>query len=203
MTTSTVNAFTLPADSAVELTGSRRQLTELEARKITTEIQRASVRLWVLVTEAHDRKVHSALGYATWDDYVRTELKMSPSRSYQLLDTGHVMKEMASAGADLEDAPIPTARVVAKVKDRLPEVRKSVRIALKDGGDLDAALRTLARQTTPTVPAPRTGDHDAATEPAKKAGRPPTLVTCPACEGSGKVSRTLAGKTRAWLKRQG
>lgn len=189
-------AITVPAEQPITLDASRRQLSEADARNLTHEIQRTSVRLWVLVTEAHDRKAYASLNYPTWDDYCRAELKMSPSRSYQLLDTGHVMKELAKAGANLDDMPVPTARVVAKVKGRLPEVRRTIQTAISAGEDLDKALRSLAREAR-TVAAEETG-----TETIVRAGRPPTMVVCPLCTGEGKVSRSLSRQALAWLKKK-
>jgi hypothetical protein len=178
-----------------------------EARLLTAEIQRTSVRLWVLVVEAHDRSAHFALGYDSWEDYVRAELKMSPSRSYQILDLGHIMRELAVAGYDVESLTPPPARVVARIKDRLPEVRKVVKAAIKQGAQPDEALRELARQ-------PRRGEVEqpASEQTVKPDGSPAdgekvdrrrtALLTCPACAGEGKVSRSLAGRLRAFLKAQ-
>ena len=174
-----------------------------EARLLTAEIQRTSVRLWILVVEAHDRSAHFALGYDSWDDYVRAELKMSPSRSYQLLDTGHVMRELAVAGYDVEALAPPPARVIARVKDRLPEVRRLAKAAAKLGEQPDEALRELARQPRGAEkPASRqVVDQEGNNVEGEKVDRRRTaLLTCPACQGQGKVSRSLAGRLRSFLK---
>lgn len=180
-------------------------LTQDEARALTTQIQRTTVRLWLLVTEAHDRKAHLALGYETWADYVRSELKMSESRSYQFLDTGHVMKALASAGVDVEAFNPPPVRVVNRVKDRLTDVRRVATQAIsKAEGDpakaVDKAIRSLARE-------PRRGEAVAAATAEQIAGGTtvsvPTQrgaraqgkqVPCPVCAGSGKVSQSVADK---------
>lgn len=199
MTTATSTAIQIPGDEPITLEAGRRNLTELDARLLTAAIQRTSVRLWLLVTQAHDRKAHLALGYGSWEDYARAELKMSPSRSYQLLDTGHVMSAAAKGGADLDELDPPPARVVARVKDRLPEVQRATKAALRDGQDPDKAIRALARQSRPA------GERAAtASIPAQRArpGRPPTTSeTCPVCEGSGQVSKALARRAVAWLRR--
>lgn len=188
----------------------RPTLNAEEARLLTTEIQRTTIRLWLLVVEAHDRAAHFALGYESWDDYVRAELKMSPSRSYQLLDTGNVMRELAVAGVDVQSIAPPPARVIARIKDRLPDVRRVARKAIKDGVTIDESLRELARQPRPkregttsaatsTVPAARV-DMDTGDGGKQEDGRKTARLTCPACEGEGKVSRSLAAKLRAFLK---
>jgi hypothetical protein len=185
----------------------QRDLSEAEARLLTTEIRRTSVRLWIMVAEAHDRKAHVALGYKTWDDYVRGELDMSPARSYQLLDTGRVMKAMAAAGADIEALETPPARIVARVKDDLPAVRSTTRKAMsaKSQTPLMDALRELAKSPQRQArAAAATSAASTATRPRSDAstgtgqGRGP--VSCPACGGEGKVSRSLAPAIRAWLK---
>jgi hypothetical protein len=179
----------------------RPVLNAEEARLLTTEIQRTTVRLWLLVSEAHDRSAHFALGYDSWDDYVRAEFQMSPSRSYQLIDTGHVMRELAVAGHDVDAIAPPPTRVISKVKHRLPDVRKVARAAIKDHEDPIKALRDLARE--PQIPAQRAGEAEpTARAPAKKAvGRPPITVTCPACQGDGKVTRSLANRLRPVMKK--
>lgn len=216
-TASPVQPITItgPAPMIIDPANLKRRpvLTAEEARMLTTEIQRTSVRLWLLVTEAHDRVAHFALGYDSWDDYVRSEFKMSPSRSYQLLDTGHVMRELAIAGVDIDAAAPPPARVVARVKDRLPEVRRLAKQAIKDGVRFDDALRDLARQPRSTdrvagaavvkpdgSPATVHGEKDVGT---KADGRKTALLTCPACDGQGKVSRSLAGRLRGFIKTLG
>lgn len=174
-------------------------LTENEARALTTQIQRTSVRLWLLVTEAHDRKAHLALGYETWADYSKAELNMSESRSYQLLDTGHVMKALAAGGVNVEMTNPPPARVVARVKDRLTEVKKAAEQAVRKGDSVDKAIRTLARE--PKAP---TKAAAAAAAAAGNGGEAPSvpsprksteaLTPCPACAGSGKVTKSVADR---------
>lgn len=192
-----------PTASAITVTGPqpmvidpadtkrRPTLTADEARLLTSEIQKTTSRLWLLVTEAHDRSAHFALGFETWSDYVRAELNMSPSRSYQLLDTGHVMREMAAGGVDIDSVKVPTARVVARIKDKLPQVRKATRAALKQGVRPDEALKELAREPRRTAPE---------TAAEKVDGRSNAQVRCPACAGEGKVSRSFAGRLRAFVK---
>lgn len=178
-------------------------LTQDEARMLTTEIQRTSVRLWLLVTEAHDRSAHFALGYDSWDDYVRAEFKMSPSRSYQLVDTGHVMRELAVGGYDVDTMSPPPTRVVSRIKNRLPEVRRAAKAANKAGEDPIKVLRDLARE--PRVPAQRGEAHEphepAARSPEEQAPESRTItVTCPGCGGDGKVTRSMANRLRAFMK---
>lgn len=175
------------------------------ARELTEQIQRTSVRLWLLVTEAHDRKAHLALGYETWADYVKAELHMSESRSYQFLDTGHVMKALAAGGVDIETAPVPPTRVVARVKDRLTDVRKMAeRVIREENGtaaqEIDKSLRALAREPRkPSKAAAAAASAATTAEPSVRATQdvePEASVQCPACRGSGKVPKSRAGVIR-------
>lgn len=193
---STASAITItgPEPMVIDPADTKRRptLSAEEARLLTSEITKTTNRLWLLVTEAHDRSAHFALGYETWDEYVRAELGMSRSRSYQLLDTGHVMRELAAGGVDIDTAKIPTARVVARVKDKLPAVRRAARQALKEGTRPDEALKALARESRRT-PAARS-------DQPKEDGRRNALVTCPGCQGKGKVNRSTGARLRAFVK---
>jgi hypothetical protein len=175
-------------------------LTEAEARLLTTEIKRTSVRLWLLVTAAHDRKAHVALGYKTWDDYARGELQMSPSRSYQLLDTGHVMHELAAAGQDIESLEPPPARVVARIKDRLPEVRRVAKRAVAANEPTLMAIRELAKEPQVTARVAKAAASSSGSGGSPGTGRGP--VQCPACKGEGKVDRSLGQSLRAFLRQR-
>lgn len=186
----------------------RPALNERDARRLTEEIRKTSLRLWILVSEAYDRKAHEALGYKTWDDYVRGELRMSPSRAYQLLDTGHVMRSLAAAGVDVNEVDPPPARVVARVKDRLDDVREVAERAVGDQGDVTEALRELAREPQRNGNGDGNGDgngeeSEPPPEPPRQRGRPPSTVTCPACDGQGKVTRSLGARLRDFLKDTG
>lgn len=187
-------------------------LNETEARTLTTQIQKTSQRLWLLVTEAHDRKAHAALGYDTWADYVKGELHMSESRSYQLLDAGHVMKALAGAGVDIEANPVPPVRVINRIKDRLTDVKKVAGDAMKKGESVDTALRLLAKE-------PKKGGVKASAAASSAAGNggakvapidsaesatktaPNKQVSCPACAGSGKVTKAVSDRLLAMLSK--
>lgn len=211
MTTTATHAHDIvisgPEPLVIDPTSAKRRpvLNQDEARMLTTEIQRTSVRLWLLLTEAHDRAAHFALGYDSWDDYVRAEFKMSPSRSYQLIDTGHVMRELAVAGIDVDTMPPPPTRVISRIKDRLPEIRKAARAAHKAGEDPTKVLREMAREPRepkkgagPQVPRARAGD-DAITPDSVDDSRV-IAVTCPGCGGDGKVTRSMANRLRAFMR---
>lgn len=199
----------LPAiDVTTKFSGRLTKMSEGEAREITTQIQRTMNRLWLLVTEAHDRRAHEALGYKTWADYCRAELGMSESRSYQFLDTGHVMKALAAGGADISTVPVPPTRVVARVKDHLGDVQKAAQAALEapegdPGKAVDKAIRALAREPQLAPARSRGGSSSAAT--TSNGTRTPDAATeeqvaCPACAGTGRVTKSVADRLLDLLK---
>lgn len=180
-------------------------LNESDARTLTTQIQQTSVRLWLLVTEAHDRKAHLALGYETWADYVKAELNMSESRSYQFLDTGHVMKALAGAGVDIETFSPPPVRVIARIKDRLTDVKKVATEAIKKDEDVDKAVRALAREprarsstVSDVAAASSNGGGEVVEMPKATRG---ATTSCPACAGTGKVTKTVADRLLALIQK--
>src|SRR5919106_4677116 len=77
------NALHIPAEAARELTN--RIKTGLEG--IFDQIYEVEQ----LLLEAHNRRAWQALGYKTWEEYVKTEFDLSRRRSYQLLDQARVI----------------------------------------------------------------------------------------------------------------
>lgn len=187
----------IPAQTVLTL-HSKAQMGVAEARALTDEIRASANRLWMLVAVAYERKAWRALGYDSWKGYVTEELAISESRSYQLVDTGKVMLAIAEAtGADpAELDPVP-ARTVAKVKDRIPALRKALTGYLADNPDeyelaevIAAALDTV--KATAVKPAPEPVDH--------------AWVVCPACRGGGDLgvgedAEQMAVAMEKWLRR--
>lgn len=71
-------------------------LQPAEAMELTSRIKGHVAKAWVLLSEAHERKAHLAMGYGTWAEYVETEFEMSRSYSYRLLDLASVIRELES-----------------------------------------------------------------------------------------------------------
>ncbi len=110
-----------------------QSMTADEARSITAEINHTAGKLYELVYEAHERKAWSALGYATWNDYVMAEFKnVSRSRSYELINHAKFMLALreavpVSAIADIElpegaTRGLKPVAIVAKIKERVNNV---------------------------------------------------------------------------------
>lgn len=189
--------------------GTTKPLSETEARALTTEIQQQTIRLWMLVGEAHDRKAWAALGYEDWKQYVTQELQMSESRSYQLLDQARIMSELAKAGVDTKAIEPPPARVVQRVKGDIKGVRRVVKKALREGGIDDQsiileALRSLAAEHTPAraVAEPLRAVQPLEEEPDELEVKPPRgMRWCPGCEGSGVVTLVRAKVLADFMKK--
>lgn len=98
-----------------------------DAEVLTAKIKAYAGATWVLLYAAHERKAHKALGYDTWEDYVRTEFDMSRSRSYQLISQARVVLEISAAVSTDVDISEAEARDLAPVLDEAKDaVAKAV-----------------------------------------------------------------------------
>lgn len=128
-----------------------RKMNRAEATALTQQIRATAHGLWKLVAEAYDRKAWQALGYTGWKQYAEEELQMSESRSYQLVDTGRVMRAIGEvAGESAFESVVVTARETAKIKPHLSTFKKEVQKAVKDGVPVEDAVET-AIQNLPIV----------------------------------------------------
>ncbi|MHA6686361.1 hypothetical protein [Mesorhizobium sp. A556] len=122
------------------------ELSKAEAKKLTQKIKTAVDELWPLFTKAHEGKAWKALGYLTWEAYVKAEFGMGRSRAYQLLDKGEVIQAIADAtGTDVQRVGQISARDVEAVKDDLPAVTEQIK-AKVDAGEVPskAVAETVA-----------------------------------------------------------
>ncbi len=123
-------------------------LTSDEAKEITESIKSASETLYVLIYRAHAGKAWEALGYQTFEDYVREEFDISRSRAYRLLSQASVIKEIEAA------AP-PGSVIRLKEKDAyqlrnmldqiLPEVEKLAQQSSEDA-DTNFMIEEILRE---------------------------------------------------------
>ena len=121
-----------------------RVLTQEEAQELTTRIKTNVESLWHLLTEARERRAWEALNYVSWAEYVRTEFDMDRSRSYQLLNHGAVINQLAEA-AGLSTA-VDTSSIVERqtrtiTPEILPQVVAEVREAVEAGTPPIEAIR--------------------------------------------------------------
>jgi hypothetical protein len=100
-----------------------------EARALTEQIKTSVEKTWRLLLNAHEWNAWGALGYSTWESYVRAEFGIGRSRSYQLLDQARVVREIEAAVSTTVDI---TERDVRDLKPHLAEVTEAVRDAVAD-----------------------------------------------------------------------
>lgn len=102
-------------------------LDENQAKELTEYIRSTSNVLYVLIERAHSGKAHTALGYKTFEEYVRAEFDISRSRAYQLLNQSRVISELESALP--EGTPVHITEAAARdlkhaLDDLVPEIRE-------------------------------------------------------------------------------
>jgi len=113
-----------------------------EARALTDQIKRGFHSTTLLLLEAHSQRAWHALGYQTWEDYVRQEFSLSRSRSYQLLDHGRVL-QVLMASAKLESVPDISAYAAAQILPRLKEVAAAIERRVTPDMDEGTVRRSL------------------------------------------------------------
>lgn len=129
---------------------------EAEARDLTKQIKTSVEKTWRLIKNAHDWQAWAALGYATWEDYVRLEFDRGRQWSYRLLDQGRVILAIEEAAGVSPDGDI-TEAAARDLKPHLTEVTDAVREAVADVPELErsavaakAVKDARARLTTTT-----------------------------------------------------
>jgi hypothetical protein len=101
-------------------------LNAAQALELTQRIKTGVHQMSVLLLEAHDRRAWSALGYKSWSQYVRVELGLSRSRSYELLDHGRVLATLESA-AGLSGLPDISPFAAQQIKPHLNRLSDEIR----------------------------------------------------------------------------
>ena len=135
-----------------------------EAEHLTAAIRVAVESLHVLLWRAWSRRAWEALGFPDWRSFV-SDLGISRSRSYQLLDQQRVALSVAeAAGVPVSEVTV-TEAAARELKSRLPEVVAEVRDAtegLDSDVDRDQVLRVVqvtldaARHSRPEASGPNT-----------------------------------------------
>lgn len=110
------------------------ELNEEEARALTDSIRSTGDLLYTLIARAHRGKAYIALGYNSFEEYIKTEFNMSRSRAYQLLNLSAVTKELESALPKGVDISITEAQA-RDIKDILPGVIERVKEKISSRDD--------------------------------------------------------------------
>lgn len=107
-------------------------LTAKEARLLTDRIRSRAQNLCELVFRAHSGRAWVALGYQSWEDYVREEFNLSRSRAYELVDQGRVL-QVLSAAANTELGAGVSPYAVREIKRYVPELAEEIRARVGAG----------------------------------------------------------------------
>ena len=125
-----------------------RALEKDEAQELITRIKTNVESLWHLLTEAKERRAWEVLGYASWAEYVRVEFNMDRSRSYQLLNHGAVIHQLAEAAGlstNVDTPVIPEAQTRTITPEILPQAVAEVRHAVETGTPPVEAIQTTVQ----------------------------------------------------------
>lgn len=122
--------------------------TAQEARELTDKIAGTVTTAWVLLSDAHDKRVWIPLGYPTWEAYVKAEFNISRSRSYHLMDQAKVIREVEAVlnafPADRSLYPMSTSvditeAAARELKPILPEVLDGIKARVNEDTPPDVA----------------------------------------------------------------
>lgn len=129
------------------------QATEERARELTENIKKASEITLALIVKAHKMRAHLALGYTSWEAYVKEEFNLSKQRSYQLLHHHEAItkiSEVAPEGTKLHFTERDTRVFYGELERLVDEVAEAT-----DGMDPDEASdivnQIVANATAPAV----------------------------------------------------
>lgn len=101
-------------------------LTQDEALELTEAIQSTVTAVYVMLWRAHQGKAYKALGYDTWEEYVRERFDFSVRKSYRLLDLAQTVKAIEEAAPEDTEVHLTSAQV-QDIKRELPRVTARVR----------------------------------------------------------------------------
>jgi hypothetical protein len=119
-------------------------MTPAEAAEITSKIKAYIGTTWAMLADVHDRKGYVALGYKSFEEYLRVELDVSRSRGYRLVDQAKVI------GAITEAAKVsPAGDIAANITERQA---RDIKPILSDV--VDAIEDRVERGETPEVVVP-------------------------------------------------
>lgn len=100
-------------------------LEEDEAREITDRIKSTTNLLYLLIKRAHAGKAWKALGYTSFESYVKEEFNYSRSYAYKLLNQANVIEAIESVAP--EGTEVYVGELTARgLKKSLPELLEAI-----------------------------------------------------------------------------
>lgn len=120
------------------------ELDEEEAREITNKIRTTTNILYILIARAHAGKAHIALGYSSFEEYIREEFNYSKSYAYKLLNQANVIKAIeavAPEGTQVYVSDATARGLKASMDDFIPELEE--RLAEVPADEAGAVIEEL------------------------------------------------------------
>lgn len=151
-------------------------MNRTEAQAITDRIRGHIDAAWADITKAYEGKAWKALGYTSWEGYVKAEFDMSRRRSYQLLDQGRVIGAIAEAAGDsVNHGTQISERTAREIKPDLPAVTAEIKKRVEAGENPETVVKETVdavRETKAKAKAEREAqqaEHDHRREEARAA----------------------------------
>lgn len=110
-----------------------KQISKTQATTLTKRIRESVDSAWTLLLEAHEGRAWAALGYDSWEKYVKAEFGIGRSRSYQLLDQGRVIKAVTEAAGEMSTKVDIGERQVREIKAELKSVTSEIKDRVAKG----------------------------------------------------------------------
>lgn len=137
-------------------------MSEPEARELTERIRNSAHDLRRLITEAHERKAWSALGYSSFEEWIDSELRISKSHAYRLMEheaTIKALQQTSPIGDAVDVRLLPNeaqSRVLSgKFKDDPSMLAAAWTTAVQraEGHPTQRVVREVAEELRPSLPA--------------------------------------------------
>lgn len=141
-------------------------LSPADARALTDRIRSTAEQFAGLLREAYERRAWEALGYSSWREYATTELSISQSRAYQLLDHAKVIAAVQEAAGGISTMVEIGERDARRLKPHLEEVTEEIRERVESGEEPKAAVAAVVDTKREERQAERREKEVARPEPA-------------------------------------
>lgn len=106
------------------------ELSREEATVLTQTIRTQTNVLYLLIARAHSGKAHLALGYTSFEAYIKAEFNYSKSYAYKLLDQARIIEaieDVMPEGAQVYVSDATARGLKASMGEFLPELEEKVR----------------------------------------------------------------------------
>lgn len=137
------------------------ELSRDEAEKLTKTIQTQSNVLYLLIARAHAGKAHIALGYTSFEAYIRAEFDYSKSYAYKLINQANIINTIAEvmpAGTQVYVSDATARGLKSSMDDFIPELES--RLASQPDEDPSEIMDELVQKYRESRDAPREDESE-------------------------------------------